>query len=149
MQRSEVKQQYKWAIEDIYPSDEAWEKDYDRALSMINFSEYAGKLGDRDCLLKFLKANDKLMKLAEALAVYAYMKHDEDARVSKYTSYNSKMGMLFSKYSADVAFYEPELAAQSREYLQSLIEDKRFSNYDYQLRLLVKRCPNLNWTAKR
>ncbi len=139
MQRSEVKQQYKWAIEDIYPSDEAWEKDYDRALSMINFSEYAGKLGDRDCLLKFLKANDKLMKLAEALAVYAYMKHHEDARVSKYTSYNSKMGMLFSKYSADVAFYEPELAAQSREYLQSLIEDKRFSDYDYQLRLLVKR----------
>ena len=51
MQRSEVKQQYKWAIEDIYPSDEAWEKDYARAEKMINFSSYAGKLGDREVLL--------------------------------------------------------------------------------------------------
>lgn len=143
MQRSEVKEQYKWAIEDIYPSDEAWEKDYDRAMSMIDFAKYAGKLGDKKELLSFLKANDELMKLAEALAVYAYMKHDEDARASKYTSYNSKMGMLFAKYSGEVAFYEPELAAQSEEYLNSLIADKAFSDYDYQLSQLVKRKPHV------
>ncbi len=138
MQRSEVKQQYKWAIEDIYPSDEAWEKDYARAEKMINFSSYAGKLGDREVLLSYLKANDEFMKLAEALAVYAYMKHDEDARIAKYTSYNSKMGMLFSKYSAENAFFEPEMAGESEQYLDSLIADERFSDYDYQLLLLKK-----------
>lgn len=139
MQRSEVKQQYKWAIEDIYPNDEAWEKDYDRASTMIDFSRYAGKLGDRDELLNYLKENDKFMMLVERLAVYAYMKHDEDARVSKYTSYNSKVGMLISKYSAEVAFFEPEMAKQSQEYLESLIADKNFSDYDYQIKQLVKR----------
>ncbi len=138
MQRSEVKQQYKWAIEDIYPSDEAWEKDYARAEKMINFSSYAGKLGDREVLLGYLNANDEFMKLAEALAVYAYMKHDEDARIAKYTSYNSKMGMLFSKYSAENAFFEPEMAGESEQYLDSLIADERFSDYDYQLLLLKK-----------
>ena len=143
MQRSEVKEQYKWAIEDIYPTDEAWEKDYDRALSSLNFSRYAGKLGDKKELLSFLKANDEFMKLAEALAVYAYMKHDEDARISKYTSYNSKVGMLFARYSAEVAFYEPEMASQSEEYLNSLIADKNFSDYDYQLKQLVKRKPHV------
>ena len=139
MQRSDVKEQYKWAIEDIYPSDEAWESDYDRAMNSINFSQYAGKLSDKVQLLSFLKSDDDFMKLAERLAVYAYMKHDEDARISKYTSYNSKMGMLFSKYSGEVAFYEPEMAKQSQEYLNSLLSDKDFSDYDYKLKQLIKR----------
>ena len=139
MQRSDVKEQYKWAIEDIYPSDEAWESDYDRAMNSINFSQYAGKLSDKVQLLSFLKSDDDFMKLAERLAVYAYMKHDEDARISKYTSYNSKMGMLFSKYSGEVAFYEPEMAKQSEEYLNSLLSDKDFSDYDYKLKQLIKR----------
>ena len=139
MQRSDVKEQYKWAIEDIYPSDEAWESDYDRAMNSINFSQYAGKLSDKVQLLSFLKSDDDFMKLAERLAVYAYMKHDEDARISKYTSYNSKMGMLFSKYSGKVAFYEPEMAKQSEEYLNSLLSDKDFSDYDYKLKQLIKR----------
>ena len=139
MQRSDVKEQHKWAIEDIYPSDEAWESDYDRAMNSINFSQYAGKLSDKVQLLSFLKSDDDFMKLAERLAVYAYMKHDEDARISKYTSYNSKMGMLFSKYSGEVAFYEPEMAKQSEEYLNSLLSDKDFSDYDYKLKQLIKR----------
>ena len=37
MKRSEVKQQYKWAIEDIYATDEAWEKDFEKAEKSITF----------------------------------------------------------------------------------------------------------------
>lgn len=139
MQRSQVKEEYKWAITDIYPSDEEWEADYNRAMEMINFSCYAGKLNDRQTLLKFFKENDEFMKLAERLAVYAHMRHDEDTRISKYTSYYSKVGMLFSKYSSDVAFFEPELAKQSEEYLVSLLSDKDFSDYDYQIKQFIKR----------
>lgn len=139
MQRSQVKEEYKWAITDIYPSDEEWEADYNHAMEMINFSCYAGKLNDRQTLLKFFKENDEFMKLAERLAVYAHMRHDEDTRISKYTSYYSKVGMLFSKYSSDVAFFEPELAKQSEEYLVSLLSDKDFSDYDYQIKQFIKR----------
>ena len=139
MQRNQVKEEYKWAIEDIYASDEKWETDYNHAIDMINFSCYAGKLSDRKVLLKFLKENDEFMKLAERLAVYTNMRHDEDARISKYTSYYSKVGMLLSKYSSEVAFYEPELAKQSEEYLESLLSDKDFSDYDYQIKQFMKR----------
>ncbi len=139
MQRDQVNEKYKWAIEDIYPSDEEWEKDYASAENSINFSRYSGKLSDRTQLLAFLKENDRFMQRAEALAVYAYMKHDEDAREAKYTAYNGKIGMLFAKYSSDVAFYEPEMAKQSEQYLASLVEDEQFSDYDYQLGQLIKR----------
>lgn len=139
MQRSDVKEQYKWAIEDIYPSDEAWENEYNRAMSSLDFSRFAGKLGDKKVLLDFLKNNDEFMKLADRLAAYALLKHDEDTRIAKYSAYNSKIGMMFSAYSAQVAFYEPEMASQSDEYLNSLISDKDFSDYDYAISRLIKR----------
>ena len=47
--------------------------------------------------------------------------------------------MLFSKYAEDVAFYEPEMASMSEEYLKSLIADEKFSDYDYQFGQLLKR----------
>jgi oligoendopeptidase F len=139
MERSEVQQKYTWKVEDIYASDEEWEKSFDWAINNINFSKYAGKLGDKATLLKFLKENDAYMKVVEALAVYASMRHDEDARVSKYTSYDSRIGMLFSKYSSDVAFFDPEMASLDDKYLKDLIKDKDFSDYDYQLKNLLKR----------
>lgn len=33
--RNEVDQQYKWAIEDLYPSDEDWQKEYDSLINML------------------------------------------------------------------------------------------------------------------
>lgn len=138
MERNEVKEQYKWKIDDIFASDEAWEEAYAWALSNINFSKYAGKLSNREQLLKFFKENDEFSKVVEKLAVYANMKHDEDSRISKYTAYNAKIGMLFSKYSTDMAFYEPEMAKLDDEYLNSLISDAKFSDYDYQLKLTLK-----------
>lgn len=139
MQRSEIQERYKWAIEDIYPSDEAWESDYEHATASLYFSRFAGKLGDRETLLGFLKSNDEFMRLVDKLGAYALLKHDEDTRVAKYASYNGKMDMLYSAYSAQVAFYEPEMAAQSDEYLNSLLSDKDFSDYDYIIGRLIKR----------
>ena len=39
MKRQEVKEQYKWKIEDIFPSDEAWEASFEKAKGMISFSK--------------------------------------------------------------------------------------------------------------
>jgi oligoendopeptidase F len=143
MERSQVQESHKWKIEDIYPTDEDWEKEYEVALKRADFSAYAGKLGDKATLLKFLKANDEFMKVLERLAVYANLRRDEDTRISKYASYEGKTGMLFSKYSSSVAFYEPELASQSESYLNDLVNDKDFADYDYQIKRLIKSKPHV------
>lgn len=139
MKRSEVKEQYKWRIEDIFPTDEAWEECFKQAESMISFSKYAGKLGDSDSLLKFFKESDEFEKVVSKLGVYANMRHDEDAAISKYNAYYAKIGTLYTKYSTELAFYEPEMAKLDESYLKSLIEDKRFSDYDYSLKRLLAR----------
>lgn len=143
MERSKVDIKHIWQVEDMFPTDEDWERSFNWAINNIDFSKFSGRLGNRDDLLAFLKANDEFMKVVERLAVYASMRHDEDTRISKYTSYNSKVGMLFAKYSADVAFYEPEMASLDEDYLSALVEDKDFSDYDYQLKTLIKRKPHV------
>lgn len=134
MKRNEVKESRKWKIEDIYASDEAWEKAYEKSLKSLDFSKYPGKLGEKKVLLEFLKKDDETVKVIECLAVYAGMRHDEDTSVSKYTAYDAKVEMLISKYSSALAFFEPEMAKLSDEYLDSLIADKAFSDYDYRLK---------------
>lgn len=143
MERNQVEQRFKWNMDDIFPSDEAWEKAYAEAEKEINFSQYAGKLGNRSDLLAFLKANDEFLKKVERVFLYASMKHDEDTRISKYTAYSSKCDALISKYSAELAFFEPELASQTEEYLNPLVADKDFSDYDYTLKTLIKRKPHV------
>ncbi len=139
MERDKVQDKYKWKVSDVFSSDEAWEKAVEELDSRIDFSAYQGKLGDKSVLLKYLKANDELIILLERVAVYANLKRDEDTRKAKYTSYSGKIDMIFSRYCAATAFFEPEMAVMDEAYLKELIADKNFSDYDYQLKLLLKR----------
>ncbi len=143
MKREEVKTQYKWATEEIYASDELWEEAFDSLEKKMNFAKYVGKLNDRDTLLEFLKANDEFSIEFERIMLYSNLKHDEDASVSKYSAYDSKIEMLYAKYAQEVAFYEPELASLDESYLKSLLNDKDFSDYDYQFRCLIKNKPHV------
>lgn len=138
MERNQVETRFTWKITDIFSSDEEWEKAFAEAEKLVDFSEFAGKLGDRKCLLEMLRKNDEISKKIEKVFIYASMKSDEDTRISKYTAYDAKCAALYSRYSAAMAFFEPEMAAQSEDYLKSLIADKDFSDYDYMLSLLLK-----------
>ncbi len=143
MKREQVKEKHKWSIEDIFTSDEEWEKSFEKLSNSINFSKYAGRLSDADVLLKFLKAVDEFNASFERLFVYAHMRHDEDAGITKYAAYYSKTVALNSRYATELAFFDPEMAAQDESYLKALIADKRFSDYDYDLKRIIARKPHV------
>ena len=143
MKRDQVQEKYKWNIAEIFATDKEWEKKFEEVSKNINFSEYSGKLGDKRVLLELLKKVDKFEFQLERLAVYAQMKHDEDATVSKYGAYLEKVYGLFSAYATGFAFFEPEMAAQDEKYLQALIEDKEFADYDYQIKRTIARKPHV------
>lgn len=110
MERKDVETKYTWDLSPIFPSDEAWEKEYkdfEKAFENSGLSSYQGKLGDKEKLLGFFKLRDTLSRRLEKLYLYASMKHDEDIRVSKYTSYTAMMSTLVSKLMAEMAFVEP------------------------------------------
>lgn len=139
MERKEVNLNHIWKTEDIFASDEEWEKALENANSTLNFAVFAGKLGDRDTLLEYYKKVGEFAKELDRLYAYSSLKHDEDTRVSKYTSYNGKAYMLYSRFCTETSFYDSEMASYSEDYLNSLINDKDFAAYDYQLKLIIKR----------
>lgn len=139
MERKEVNLQNTWDVEQIYSSDEKWEKAADELYEKIDFSEFSGKLDDKTTLLQYLKENDKITIELERLAVYANLKRDEDTRIAKYNAYSGKIDMIYSRYCTATAFFEPEMAALENSYLEELIDDDNFSDYDYQIKLLIKR----------
>lgn len=143
MKREQVEEKYKWSIEDVFSSDEEWEKAFEKAEKSLDFSKYSGKLSDADTLLEFLKEVDKYNANLERLFVYAHMRHDEDADITKYGAYYSKVVALNSKYATELAFFDPEMASEDEGYLKSLIADKRFSDYDYDLKRIIDRKPHV------
>ncbi len=143
MKRQDVEKRLTWATEDVYPTDEDWEKHYDDIFAKLDFSDYHGKLGDKGTLLKYMKTTDDIEEELMRLAMYAEMLHDQDTSDSKYTSYFSKVGMLFSKYSEAIAFFRPEMTSYDEAYLNELVKDKDFSDYDYALSCLIKQKPHV------
>lgn len=137
MDRSEVERKYKWRSEDIYPSDEAWEAEYARAETLLDFSAFEGKLGSVDALAAFFAKEEEAGKVLERLYLYAHMNHDVDSRVAKYTAMQSRAMSLFVRFSSATAFAEPELSALNEELLRSFAVDERLKDHDYYLRRLI------------
>lgn len=139
LSRSEIDEKYKWKLEDIVPSDEAWEKllteTRERAKDIV---EYQGKLNDKVSILQCLRFDDELSMNTEKLYVYAKMRKDEDCSVDKYVGMVDRVKNLLVDVSEKSAYIMPELSANSEEFLQGLASDKDFADYSYTLRLIVK-----------
>lgn len=110
-QRQDVPAEYKWSIEDIYPTDEAWEQDFAAAKKLPEkIAAYKGLLSTNSAkLLEYLKADDEMTVMLEALINYAQRKNDEDTRDAKYQDMVSRLEMLFVEISGASAFVTPEL----------------------------------------
>lgn len=84
--RSEVKAEDTWRLEDIFPSDEACNKEFQAVKELIpNLSKYKGKLADSaDHLYEALTYQDKVMERLGRLYTYAHMRSDQDTGNSFY-----------------------------------------------------------------
>ncbi|BCN30478.1 oligoendopeptidase F [Anaeromicropila herbilytica] len=124
--RNEVEQKYKWAIEDIYKTDEDWQNDYNfLSEEMKKLSSYKGKLGESaDTLVTFLKFTDELSKKAEKIIIYANQKSHEDTTNSTYQNLVSKASTLSVAFSSQFSFVEPELLSIPEEQLEELMKSK-------------------------
>ena len=71
--------------------------------------------------------------------LYAFLKHDEDVRVTKYNAYVAKVMSLFTRYGAETSFAVPELTALPEETLAAIAADERLKDYDYSLKRLIAR----------
>ena len=141
--RCDVPENLKWRLEDIFESVDDWNKTYAEVEGKLDFSKYEGKLSDADVLLECFEAVNELVIDLSRLAVYAFMRHDEDTRDSASAALMSRMDVLEMKLMANISFINPELTELPVETLEAFAADERFKDYDYTLRKTIKRKPHV------
>ncbi len=135
MERKDVNEKYKWRLSDVFGSDEAWEEAFAALEPKIDFARYRGTLNTAENVLAFFEAENAFSIEAMRVYLYAFLKHDEDVRITKYNNYMSKVIGLITRESAETAFALPELTALPDETLAALIADPRLKDYD---RVLIR-----------
>ncbi|MBQ3754904.1 MAG: oligoendopeptidase F [Clostridia bacterium] len=138
-ERDKVEAKYKWKLEDIFATDDAWEECYFATDERIpHLAQYQDKLKDDDNIFDCLELTTRLTHDIMRLLCYARMRHDEDAKVEKYQALADRVQMLIVKYSSVASFITPELCELSKERLEELKNKKRFKNYSVEFEKLIR-----------
>lgn len=143
--REEINLEDKWKLEKIYANEDAWEKDFNiLKKESPKLREFAGKLNDKEEILKYLELNEKVSRLGETLYVYAHMKSDEDTSNQKYQSYMNKIDAFMAEFASYGAFFVPEILELPDEFIKDLIKnDERFKIYEFMLMDILKEKPHI------
>ena len=131
MKRSEQKIQDTWKMEDMFISDEAWEKDFEKATKMIpHYSDFSGEVSkDKEKLIEYFNFNDEINLLVERLYVYSNQKYHQDMAEAKYQAYSGKAQKLTVDIGSASAFFEPEILEMEEDTLLSWMQDDRLADY--------------------
>lgn len=100
-----------WKLEDIYASDQEWEKEYNTTKEKIDkIKKYKGTLAEsNEQLLKAMDAIYEVYQSVEKLFVYSHMRRDQDNGNSKYQALNDRAMALSVELDSATAFLLPEL----------------------------------------
>ncbi|MBQ7939622.1 MAG: oligoendopeptidase F [Clostridia bacterium] len=142
-ERKDVPASRKWNTDDIFASQKEWDDLYASLEGKLDFSAYKGKLNNAETILACMEAVNAVVKDLSLLSVYAFMRRDEDTRLSEFDALQTRVQMLSMKFSANVSFINPELTALPVEKLEELAADPRLKDYDYTIRGIIKGKPHV------
>lgn len=119
-ERSAIAPEDKWAIEDLYPSDEAWEAELKKlAEDQDALAAFAGKLGSSaETLYAYLHLSEEVNVRASRLGNYCMRKADEDTRNTTYQAMSGRFMSVAVALGAACSFDTPEIMAISDETLE-------------------------------
>lgn len=124
--RSEIKPEDTWKLEDIYATDDEWEKEFQAVLQLIpGVTVYQGKLADSaDVLYEALQKQDQLLERIGKLYTYAHMRYDQDTTNSFYQGLDGRVKALYSQAASALAYIVPELLSIEEAKVNSFLQEK-------------------------
>lgn len=111
--REEIPTEDKWALEDLYPTDAAWEQEF-AALTgdRERLAAFQGTLADSgETLYEYLKYTEECNQRVERLANYCMRRADEDTRNAFYQSMSGRCMAALVELEAATSFDTPEIMA--------------------------------------
>ncbi|MBS6511815.1 MAG: oligoendopeptidase F, partial [Clostridiales bacterium] len=138
--RSEIPEQFKWKLEDIYQNEAQWEEEYHELEGMLpalearrqSIAQSAGEL--KAGLDEMYRA----MLLLERLYVYARMRRDEDNANSYYQGLADRAQGLNVKLSAAISYLNPLLLSLPEGVLEGYAAQSELADYRFMLEDLLR-----------
>lgn len=120
--RADVPAKDKWAIQDLFATDDDWRAALAKAKEFIpRIISFRGRLAESGAvLLSFFRLDDEISLAFDALVHYAQRRSDEDTRVAAYQEMVSQVTRFAVEIQSAAAFETPELLAISDEDMNRL-----------------------------
>ncbi len=140
-ERSALKESETWSVDEMYPSADIIETDFERLESLImEISKTQGHLTDSvGSLLSALELRDTLWRIASNLYAYSRMKKDEDNRIPERQALYDRAAGVSVKVESAISFFVPELLAADEAHLKKLMESELLMDYRFHLEDLLRR----------
>ncbi|MDG0060451.1 oligoendopeptidase F [Priestia sp. P5] len=144
--RSEIKVEDTWKLEDIFASDDAWEKEFEEVKALIpQMEKFKGKLGESaQTLYDALQEQDELTMRVSKLYTYAHMRYDQDTTNSFYQGLNDRIKTLYTQIASALSYVTPEiLSIEESKIKQYMGEHKELKLYAHALDEITRERPHI------
>lgn len=134
--RKDIPAEDTWRLEDIFASDEEWDKEFEEVKKLIpGVKEFVGKLHESsDTLYKALSLQDGLLERLSKLYTYAHMRYDQDTTNSFYQGLDDRIKNLYSQVGSALAYIVPEILSIPEDKVNSfLVEKPELKLYEHAL----------------
>ncbi|MGE8205228.1 oligoendopeptidase F [Heyndrickxia sp. NPDC080065] len=144
--RNEVPEELTWRLEDIFETDDAWDKEYKGVKALLTEADrFKGTLGESaKNLYDALKFQDEVSEKLGKLYTYAHMRSDQDTANSFYQGLDSRMRSLLAEAGSVFAYLVPEILSIDEEKLNNFInEDEELKLYQHALEQINLQRPHV------
>ncbi|MEK8126371.1 oligoendopeptidase F [Paenibacillus filicis] len=139
LKRNEVPAEHRWQLEDLFPNQEAWNKEYQNVLNKLkDVAQFHGKLSEPSAIKSCFELEDEISLHTERLYVYANMKHHEDTAEPTYQALSDKSKKLSVEVNEATSFIFPEILSLSDQQLEQLVASPELSFYKRTLEEMIR-----------
>jgi oligoendopeptidase F len=137
--RKQIKDIDKWDLSLLYADDQAWEDGFVAARKKIMQIEkmkdkFAVKEGIKNCLDRYFSLRTAIDKLGN----YAQRKFDVDVAENESNIRLSRLTDLYSLFNEKTVFIYILLSKKSVNFLNSLLKDEKFKNYQFFIQKIIR-----------
>ncbi|MEX2461861.1 MAG: oligoendopeptidase F [Paenibacillaceae bacterium] len=128
--RSEIPVEQRWKLEDLFPNQKAWDKEYQETKELLKkVDDFQGTLHEASAVKASFALEDKISVHTERLYTYANMKHHEDTAEAEFQALSEKSKKLSVEVGEALSFIVPEILSLTDAQLNALLENPELSLY--------------------
>jgi oligoendopeptidase F len=145
-ERKDISVEDTWRLEDIFSSDETWEKEFQEVKGMIGkIQDFEGTLSkSAENLFEALQYQDAISSRLGKLYTYAHMRYDQDTTNSFYQGLNERATNLYTQVASALSFVVPEILTMKEEEIAKFLQEKEeLSLYKHSLDEINRQRPHV------